>query len=79
MLGVTGQNLLGQNPPFSDPPLTEIKIRQTGLEQRLIGIFFQFPPDFLLGLLVFLALFEETDAICFFGERFFPVRLGVSL
>ena len=32
MLGVTGQDLLGQDPPFSQTPLTEIKIRQAGLE-----------------------------------------------
>jgi hypothetical protein len=74
VLRIPGQNLLGQNPPFSQTPLAEIKIGQTGLEPRLIGIFFKFPQDLSLGFPVFLVLFEEPNVICLLDERVFPVR-----
>ncbi len=74
MLGISGQDLLGENPPFGQPPLAEIKIRQAGLERRVVRIVLQPLPDLFLRLPVFSAFFKGPDVIGLLGERLFPIR-----
>jgi hypothetical protein len=79
MLGVTRQDLLGQNPSLGYLPLAEIEIRQTGFEGSVIRILLQFTPDLFFGFSIFPTLLQESDRVELFGERCFPFRLQASL
>ena len=74
MLGVTGQDLFDQNPPFSQPPLAEIKIRQAGFERRVVRIVLQRLPDLFLRFPIFSAFFKGPDVIGLLGERRLSIR-----
>ncbi len=74
MLGISSQDLLDENLPFGQPPLTEIKIRQAGLERRVVRIVLQRLPDLFLRLPVFSAFFKGPDVIDLLSERLVPIR-----
>jgi hypothetical protein len=74
MLGINGQDLLDENPPFGQPPLAEMKIRQAGLERGVVRIVLQPLPDFFLRLPIFSAFFKGPDVIGLLGERLLPIR-----
>ena len=74
MLGISSQDLLGENPPFGQPPLAEIKIRQAGLERGVVRILLQPLPDLFLRLPVFPALFKGPDMIDLLSERLVLIR-----
>ena len=74
MLGISGQDLLDENPSFGQPPLAEIKIRQAGLERRVVRILLQCLPDLFLRFPVISAFFKGPDVIGPLGERLLPIR-----
>jgi len=74
MPGISSQDLLDENPPFGQPPLAEIKIRQAGLERRVVRIVLQRLPDLFLRLPVFSAFFKGPDVIDLLSERLVPIR-----
>ena len=74
MLGISGQDLLDENPPFGQPPLPEMKIRQAGLERGVVRIDLQRLPDLFLRFPIFSAFFKGPDVIGLLGERLLPIR-----